>query len=773
MRINSTHRAGHIPAWNHRSWNGFLLFCLTLLAIGNSQAQVCTPFLPCTGPDCPAAYPGTILPSLQPATYNGTDENFNVIVGGNFTVPNGGGAETEGRVAVGGDFVFNKSYYGIGSSGGGTFVVAPNGSNSLVVRGNIQRSAGAAGTIGNTQNGSPNIATNVLVGGTVAANVALNGTGQIFSNQSAAITEASVNFNSIFANLDTKSTCYKNLPATGTFNATTNTLVGDNVSSTQVFTLTAANLSALANQNLLFDGIPAGATVIINVAVTSLIWRVANVAASIPNDPAYDSFFGNGATDPDVDVRKVIFNFYEATSVTFINSVNGSVLVPNGDVTLTGNLNGRLAVGGDLLHNGDGSEIHNYPFDGECVCVDCIKPVVTLNTRAQILCQGVAAAPFVATVVSGTVTTSNFYGPLADTTGALGDSIGTGLSLALNLNQLPAAGDTAFYALVVSNGSLTCEDTIFFGITINPSPVLAVTDTLVCVGTVLDLTALVSGFDTLLNVGFEAGGIAIADASAFVADSTVTLTVTASNLLGCSDTTQVTVNVVDCNKPIDLSLNKSVSQKLIMLGDTITYTITITNEGENTAHGITVTDSLNAGIQFLNSTATVGSYSVATKLWKFDSLEVGNTTTLTITARIIAQGVWFNTAEITKTVEPDEDSTPGNGTDGEDDIDRECFTVPILVCRGQSQAVQLSVPAQYTGVMWFRKAPGDERPVPVLNGNTNSITATETELGSYEYTFTSTSGTCPAEGCCPVLIAVEDCCPPQVCVPFVITKKVK
>lgn len=61
--------------------------------------------------------------------------------------------------------------------------------------------------------------------------------------------------------------------------------------------------------------------------------------------------------------------------------------------------------------------------------------------------------------------------------------------------------------------------------------------------------------------------------------------------------------------------------------------------------------------------------------------------------------------------------------------------------------------------------------VKVDEGNT--FTAEETELGSYEYTFTSTNGTCPATGCCPAIAVVQDCCPEDICVPFVITKKVK
>ncbi len=240
----------------------------------------------------------------------------------------------------------------------------------------------------------------------------------------------------------------------------------------------------------------------------------------------------------------------------------------------------------------------------------------------------------------------------------------------------------------------------------------------------------------------------------------------------CTDTIQV--ERLRCTLIYDLALDKAIDKKLAMLGDTLTYTIKVSNQGEGVVHGIEVTDSLHAGVQYLGSVAETGSYSFATRKWSFDSLAVGDTATLSISVRVIAQGPWFNTAEITKMTEKDEDSTPGNDQDGEDDIDRECFTVPALICRGQGLSAVFTVPAQYTGVEWFRTVTGGSSGGDAVKvGEGNTFTAEETELGSYEYTFTTTNGTCPATGCCPAIVVVQDCCPADVCVPFVITKKVK
>ncbi len=386
-----------------------------------------------------------------------------------------------------------------------------------------------------------------------------------------------------------------------------------------------------------------------------------------------------------------------------------------------------------------------------------VNPAATLTVSDTLVCTG--------TVLDLTALVPGF-----DTLLSAAFTIGGADGIAVANASAFVADSTSTLTLVASN-LLGCSDTT--QLTVNVSPLLdlsaSVSDTLVCAGTALDLTGLVAGFDTLLNVSFEVNGQPVTNASSFVTDSTVTIQVTASTALGCSATTPLVISVLDCNQTIDLSLSKSVDRKMAMLGDTLTYTIAVTNEGPNIATGVAVTDSLNAGVQYLSSATATGSYDPNTKVWTVDSLTAGDTVSLSITVRVVAQGVWFNTAEISAANERDTDSTPGNNTEGEDDLDRECFTVPILLCRGQGEGVQLSVPVQYTGVQWFRKTQ-DGNPEPVGTGG-NTYVATEAELGSYEYTFTSASGTCPAEGCCPVIIVVEDCCPAQVCVPFTVTKK--
>ncbi|MFN4147708.1 MAG: hypothetical protein ACK4GN_17935, partial [Runella sp.] len=82
------------------------------------------------------------------------------------------------------------------------------------------------------------------------------------------------------------------------------------------------------------------------------------------------------------------------------------------------------------------------------------------------------------------------------------------------------------------------------------------------------------------------------------------------------------------------------------------------------------------------------------------------------------------------------------------------------LCPGEK--VEASVPSKYTGIKWFKN--GQE--ITALAGKNVVLFD---EVG--EYTFTAVNNTCPASGCCPIIIEPGDnCCPEDLCVPFTIQK---
>jgi uncharacterized repeat protein (TIGR01451 family) len=96
----------------------------------------------------------------------------------------------------------------------------------------------------------------------------------------------------------------------------------------------------------------------------------------------------------------------------------------------------------------------------------------------------------------------------------------------------------------------------------------------------------------------------------------------------------------------DLSVLKDVSSTTPNVGDTITFGVTVTNNGPNPATGVTVTDLLPAGLSFVSATPSQGTYVPGTGIWSVGSLAVSGSATLTIQATATSLGNQTNTASI-------------------------------------------------------------------------------------------------------------------------------
>jgi len=222
---------------------------------------------------------------------------------------------------------------------------------------------------------------------------------------------------------------------------------------------------------------------------------------------------------------------------------------------------------------------------------------------------------------------------------------------------------------------------------------------------------------------------------------------------------------------VDLALKKYINKKIAQIGDELIYTIKVFNQSNTAATGVEVTDSIATSVQFVAASfvASRGSAVITGNVikWTIGGIAAnaganGDTVTLSYKVKATQQGVHYNTAEISKTNEKDIDSTPSNGKDGEDDIDRQCFTVPFQLCPGEK--VQVNVPIKYTNVQWFK----DGSSTAVGTGNEILLS----DVGTY--TFTARNNACPAGGCCPVIIEPgANCCPVDLCIPFTIQKTKK
>ena len=98
----------------------------------------------------------------------------------------------------------------------------------------------------------------------------------------------------------------------------------------------------------------------------------------------------------------------------------------------------------------------------------------------------------------------------------------------------------------------------------------------------------------------------------------------------------------------DLSVNKSDSPDPVRVKKTLTYTVTVTNNGPDTATGVTLTDTLPSGVKYVSATPTQGSCSGTTTITcNLGTLINGGSATVRIVVTPLVKGTIVNTARVT------------------------------------------------------------------------------------------------------------------------------
>ena len=270
----------------------------------------------------------------------GAAQGYNAVIFGNHAASS---ADTEGRLAVGGNSQLPSSY-SVGQSVIGTQNPQSNGTrNDLVVAGNLNLSGGFV-----TVNFG-----NVQVGG------AINGPGMLSqgsgNTSSAGVPNFSGNifdFYSVRTRIDSYSTSWAGLTANGTVDdlGYELTMVGSDLA-LNVFSVTAEQWNLTGARVI---DVPLGSTAIINISGTTV------------SNGGGDIRFGSSAAPLDAsDFREnIIYNLASATSIQSDSlSWEGTVVAPNADLTANGGaINGQAFLGSAVQNNG--FEFHNFSLNG-------------------------------------------------------------------------------------------------------------------------------------------------------------------------------------------------------------------------------------------------------------------------------------------------------------------------------------------------------------------------------------------------------------------------
>ncbi len=350
-----------------------------------------------------------------------------------------------------------------------------------------------------------------------------------------------------------------------------------------------------------------------------------------------------------------------ATNVTLVDTF------PDGSPTATFSYQGALAVSA----NGAGGTCSEPTLGATTGTISCTFPglasgqsiVVTYNMRAESIAAGTSGTTFNRAVVgaaepetqpnnNSTVhsTTSRQAADLAIVKTAPASTL-PGASLTWNLNVTNNGPHFSVGAVV--------SDTLPAGVTFVSASAgcnFAAGVVTCTLGTLNNGESAALAINVTVNQPYN--GVTPLVNSATVA--TVNEIDTVPNNNTSTATTDVTAQA-------DLAVTKVVNNATPSVGGTVQFTVTAQNLGPNNAVAAQVADALPAGYQLVTAVPSVGTYSAG--VWAIGAFANGATATLVITATVLPDGPYLNTATISSTTQ---DPNSNNNTSSAN-------TAPVVV----------------------------------------------------------------------------------------------
>ncbi|WP_406694329.1 choice-of-anchor A family protein [Singulisphaera sp. Ch08] len=304
------------------------------------------------------------------------------------------------------------------------------------------------------------------------------------------------------------------------------------------------------------------------------------------------NFEYNGVAGRQSFATQILYNLFQATTLNIESaSPLGSILAPRAAVTQEvggAHINGTL-IASSLAGFLEG---HDYPFEGE------LPPLGEPEAEADVALSKTASTltPRPNGAVTFTITLTNLGPDLAQNV-VVADLLPAGVTLD---------------SVTVSQGTYDAELGIWDAgnVAVGSPLTLTLVTTVTTCEPVSNLARIIGSETTDPNPGNDASGVTITPYQT------------------------------------DLSLAKTVDDATPTVGDTFTYTVTVTNLGPNAAEGVAVSDRLPSGLTFVSAAPSQGSVDLATSRWLVGTLAPGSSATLLVRVTATSAGRKINNAVV-------------------------------------------------------------------------------------------------------------------------------
>uniref|UniRef100_UPI002632B063 DUF7507 domain-containing protein n=1 Tax=uncultured Psychroserpens sp. TaxID=255436 RepID=UPI002632B063 len=253
-----------------------------------------------------------------------------------------------------------------------------------------------------------------------------------------------------------------------------------------------------------------------------------------------------------------------------------------------------------------------------------------------------------------------------------------------NGDGVVGVGDVITYTITVTNdGNVTLDNVTIVDtftdangivLTLDSGPIFVSADQGSAEGDLLaGETATYTATYTITQDDVDAGGLI----NSVVADGTgpdgTTTTDTSDDGDDTDGNTEDDPTETMTDSDFELSVTKELDIAEPLIGDEVTFTITVANEGFVTATGVVVEDILPSGYTFVSAITTAGTYSEIDGEWTVGQLNPGQVEVLQITVEVLGFGDYLNTATITQFAGGD-DQNENNNSDSVG-VDPICLTI--------------------------------------------------------------------------------------------------